>query len=90
MALQWPDAFTLTGGVSMASLIKAHQELQRLIYYSFVTMTTLGYGDVIPANGPARAASALEAIVGQMYVAILVARLVALHIMHSERERARD
>ncbi len=90
MELQWPGAFTLSGGVSLASLAKAHQELQRLIYYSFVTLTTLGYGDTVPANGPARAASALEAIVGQMYVAILVARLVALHILHSERDRARE
>ncbi|HUY28858.1 MAG TPA: potassium channel family protein [Candidatus Binataceae bacterium] len=88
--LWWPGAFTLTGNVALASLAKTHEELQRLIYYSFVTLTTLGYGDVIPSNGPARAVSALEAIVGQMYVAILVARLVALHILHSERERTPD
>lgn len=87
MELQWPGAFTLTGTVTLASLAKTHDELQRLIYFSFVTLTTLGYGDIIPAVGPARAVSALEAIVGQMYVAILVARLVALHILHSERER---
>lgn len=87
LALQSPGAFTLTGTATLASLEKTHEELQRLVYYSFVTLTTLGYGDIIPANGPARAVSALEAIVGQMYVAILVARLVALHILHSERER---
>lgn len=87
MELQWPGAFTLTGTVTLASLAKTHDELQRLIYFSFITLTTLGYGDIIPAVGPARAVSALEAIVGQMYVAILVARLVALHILHSERER---
>lgn len=87
MELQWPGAFTLTGSVTLASLAKTHDELQRLIYYSFVTLTTLGYGDIVPAIGPARAASALEAVVGQMYVAILVARLVALQILHSERDR---
>jgi voltage-gated potassium channel len=87
MELQWPGAFTLTGALTMTELMKTHEELQRLIYYSFVTLTTLGYGDIVPAIGPARAAAALEAIVGQMYVAILVARLVALHILHSERER---
>ena len=87
MELGWPGAFTLTGSVTLAGLAKTHEELQRLIFFSFVTLTTLGYGDIIPAIGPSRAVSALEAIVGQMYVAILVARLVALHIMHSERER---
>ncbi|MFZ0660105.1 MAG: potassium channel family protein [Candidatus Binataceae bacterium] len=87
MELQWPGAFTLAGSVTLADLAKTHDELQRIIYFSFVTLTTLGYGDIVPAIGPARAVSALEAIVGQMYVAILVARLVALHILHSERER---
>lgn len=87
MELGWPGAFTLAGPTTLAGLAKSHDELQRLIYFSFVTLTTLGYGDIIPAIGPSRAVSALEAIVGQMYVAILVARLVALHIMHSERER---
>lgn len=87
LELHWPGAFTLSSGISLASLAKTHDEIQRLIYYSFVTLTTLGYGDIVPAIGPARAASALEAVVGQMYVAVLVARLVALHILHSERER---
>ncbi|MHB8381635.1 MAG: potassium channel family protein [Candidatus Binataceae bacterium] len=87
MELQWPGAFALTGSVTLAGLAKTHEELQRLIYYSFVTLTTLGYGDIVPAIGPTRAASALEAVVGQMYVAILVARLVALQILHSERDR---
>ena len=53
----------------------------KFIYYSFVTLTTLGYGDITPALPPARALSALEAITGQLYIAVLVARLVALHIM---------
>ncbi len=49
-------------------------------YYSFVTLTTLGYGDIQPLSSPARYLSALEALCGQLYLTILVARLVGLHI----------
>lgn len=52
------------------------------VYYSFVTLTTLGYGDVVPAAGVARTAAWMQAVVGQLYIAILVARLVALQIVH--------
>jgi len=47
-----------------------------LLYYSFVTLTTLGYGDISPISPVARALSYLEAVSGVMYVAILVASLV--------------
>jgi Ion channel len=55
----------------------------RFIYYSFVTLTTLGYGDITPLTSPARILSGFEAIIGQLYIATLVARLVGLHIGHS-------
>jgi hypothetical protein len=56
------------------------------IYYSFVTLTTLGYGDITPMTPPARLLSSLEAVTGQLYIAILIARLVALHIVHSNSQ----
>ncbi|UCD52404.1 MAG: two pore domain potassium channel family protein [Phycisphaerales bacterium] len=49
-------------------------------YHSFVTLSTLGYGDVTPLNPIARVFSYSEAIAGQIYLAVLVARLVGLHI----------
>jgi hypothetical protein len=52
-------------------------------YYSFVTLTTLGYGDVTPVSPPARSLALLEAIMGQLYIAILIARLVGIHIAQS-------
>jgi voltage-gated potassium channel len=55
----------------------------RFIYYSFVTITTLGYGDIIPATSKAGALSIIEAITGQFYLAVLVARLVGIHISQS-------
>ncbi|UCD35654.1 MAG: two pore domain potassium channel family protein [Nitrospiraceae bacterium] len=58
-----------------------------LSYFSFVTLSTLGYGDIIPLVPPARTLAFLEAVVGQLYIAILIARLVGMHIAHSYRER---
>ena len=52
-------------------------------YYSLVTMTTLGYGDVVPVKSAARMASTLQAVVGQLYLAVIVARLVGLHVASS-------
>jgi hypothetical protein len=56
------------------------------LYYSFVTLSTLGYGDIAPVVGPAKALAYIEAIVGQLYLTILVARLVGLHIAHTGPE----
>lgn len=52
------------------------------IYFSFVTLTTLGYGDMVPLSPPAKILAVLEAVVGQIYLTVLVARLVGLHIAH--------
>jgi hypothetical protein len=51
-------------------------------YFSFVTMTTLGYGDIGPLTPAARSLVTLEALLGQLFLAVLMARLVALHILH--------
>ncbi|AXK71789.1 two pore domain potassium channel family protein [Lysobacter sp. TY2-98] len=48
------------------------------IYFSFVTLATLGYGDITPVTPIARGLAIFEAIVGQFYLAVLVARLVGL------------
>lgn len=54
-----------------------------MTYYSFVTLSTLGYGDIVPLSPIARTLSWMEALTGQLYVAILIARLVSLHITQS-------
>jgi hypothetical protein len=51
-----------------------------LVYFSFATLTTVGYGDVAPLHPFARSLSSLEAIVGQLYPATLVARMVSLEL----------
>jgi hypothetical protein len=67
-----PNAFnglTVTARVSLPS---------DLVYFSFTTLTTVGYGDIVPVHPVARSLSNLEAIVGQLYPATLLARLVSL------------
>ena len=56
-----------------------------LIYFSFITMTTLGYGDIMPISRMAKNMAVLEAVWGQTYLAVLVARLVGLHLSGSSR-----
>jgi hypothetical protein len=51
-------------------------------YFSFVTLTTLGYGDILPVSPIARALTTLEALFGQLYPAVVVARLVTLELAH--------
>lgn len=50
------------------------------IYYSFVTLTTMGYGDITPVHPIARSLAISEALTGQLYIAVTLARLMALHM----------
>ncbi len=61
--------------------------VSEFLYYSFVTLTTLGYGDIAPLSKLARAFSSFEAVAGQIYIAVLIARLVGLHITHTHWQR---
>lgn len=54
------------------------------LYFSLITVTTLGYGDVTPVSAFAQALASMEAMIGQIYITVLVARLVALHIAQSQ------
>jgi hypothetical protein len=60
-----------------------HQESEYL-YFSFVTLTTLGFGDLSPAVGLPQALTALEALLGQVFLVTLVARLVTLWVRQDE------
>jgi hypothetical protein len=56
-------------------------------YYSYVTLTTLGYGDITPITTQARSFALLEAMTGQIYLATLVARLVSINILQSMKKK---
>jgi hypothetical protein len=58
----------------------------QLIYFSFATLTTTGYGDVSPVHPIARSLCNIESVIGQLYPATLLARLVTLEIAHRNRE----
>ncbi len=63
-------------------------DMDPMLYYSLVTLSTLGYGDIVAVTRAARSLSALEAVVGQLYMAVVVARLIGLHILSRTRERS--
>ncbi len=80
-----PGSFSISGQVLNRAEYMSHYGLLNddLSYFSFVTLTTLGYGDIVPLSGPAKTASTLEAVAGQLYIALLVGRLVGLHTAQS-------
>ena len=53
---------------------------ERYQYFSFINITTLGYGDIIPLTDKASALAIFEAVVGQIYMVVLVAWLVGMHV----------
>ena len=70
-----PGSFT-----GLESLAAIPDRILYFLYFSFITMSTLGYGDISPLTPYGMTASYLEAILGQLYLAILVARLVSIYI----------
>lgn len=94
LAVIWALAFSLIELGRPGSFLAEGRRLERpghaqhslfpqLLYLSIITLTTVGYGDVLPATPPARMIAALEAVVGQLYLAVLIARLVSLHAPRS-------
>jgi Na+/H+-dicarboxylate symporter len=64
----------------------------KLSYFSFITLTSTGYGDITPLHPYARSLATLEALAGNLFLAVLVARLVGLEIdwRHQQRELRRQ
>jgi len=54
-----------------------------MMYFSLVCITTMGYGDIVPLSNLARPLAVLEGVFGQLYLAVMIARLVGLHIASS-------
>jgi hypothetical protein len=79
VALSFPQAFRLP-----EEIISSRPEalLRQLTYFSYITLTSTGYGDITPIHPLARLLAMFEALAGQLYLAITLARLVSLEIMH--------
>ncbi len=86
LGLAWGEAYRLTDLVSPGAFSFSSTFVGRrpdrlafdLIYFSFVTLTTVGYGDVTALHPAARSLAVLEALTGQLFPAILIARLVSM------------
>lgn len=78
-----PDAIAFT---SPLDELPGHR-MAVLIYYSFVTMTTLGFGDILPISNLARTLTWAEAVTGQLYIAVTMAKLVGLRLVHLTESR---
>jgi voltage-gated potassium channel Kch len=87
--------FLMAEGVFPGSLVGLDGEnwqdnLQATIYYSMVTLTTLGYGDITPAAPITRFLAYMEAMVGIFYTTVLVASLIGLRLSGYRRELPKD
>jgi len=83
VGVAWSTAYSLTADVVPGSFsVDPARDLdgiltsQDLFYYSFVTLTTAGYGDITPLSSIARTLSMMEAVCGVLFVAVLIARMV--------------
>ena len=79
------DAFSFSDNLIKHTDIE-HNSTSLFSYFSFVTMTTLGFGDITPIHPIARAWVAAQSVIGQLYLAIVMARLVGLYIVDAERK----
>jgi hypothetical protein len=88
----WEEAYRVVsmaapGALSVhASDPQSVKYTAELLYFSFSTLTTAGYGDIVPINPIARALANAEAIVGQMYIVLLIGRLLSQHLAERGRE----
>ena len=82
VALWIPGAFSIQGPSASSDRESLHSQL---FYFSFVTLTTLGYGDIVAVHPIVRMLVILEGVVGQLFPAILIARLVSLQVQSKKK-----
>ena len=80
-----PGSFSFTQGHARMQLWIS-QEFFPFFYFSMVTITTVGYGDMSPVSSEAQTFATIEALIGQIYLTILVARLVGMYIVHQQND----
>ncbi len=81
-----PGSFSFTREGKAMALWSA-RDFYPFMYFSLITMTTVGFGDMLPLTTAARTLTTLEAIVGQVYLTILVARLVGMYLVSQQNSR---
>lgn len=85
LGFMWGDIFSLLETIQPGSFNLGQQapDIDSLIYFSFVTLATLGYGDIVPLTKQAQSLAIIETVMGQMYLAVNIAALVAIRISQS-------
>jgi len=90
IALMWTFIYRLIENLYPASFAVAHSRLEGAeniyLYFSLVTITTLGYGDITPVGGQAVSLAVLEAITGQIYLVVVVAWFVGLYVSRKSKQ----
>jgi hypothetical protein len=82
--LYWAIDRALPQSLAVIHLPSDHAlTLSEAVYFSFVTLVTLGYGDIVPRGEAARGIAIVEAVAGQLYLAVMIAYLVSLHVTAS-------
>jgi hypothetical protein len=74
----------LDAGAFLDNGLGVAPQWQQLVYFSFVTLATLGYGDIIPLNAWARSLATVEGMVGVLYVALIMGRLIGVYSQERE------
>jgi hypothetical protein len=82
-----PGSFVSTISTMPTDLVGRVMQLR---YFSFVTLATVGYGDIVPHTPAARTMALLEAMLGQFYLVALIGRLVGLHIVYGDPRSRSD
>jgi hypothetical protein len=94
MALMWTFIFVVVETLHPGSFNlpegQGFEATRQFVYYSFVTLTTLGYGDITPISSLARSLCVLEAVIGQLYLVVQVAWLVGIHVSQSVLKKSRQ
>jgi hypothetical protein len=90
LALMWTFIYRLMENLYPASFAIAHSKLQDAeniyLYFSLVTITTLGYGDITPTGSQVLSMAVLEAITGQIYLVVVVAWLVGMYVSRKSKQ----
>ena len=83
IGLAFNQLYSLVETLPARLLRRRGRRAGRRSYFSLVTLSTLGYGDVVPSRALARSLAAVEAVLGQFYIAVIVARLVAIRMAYA-------
>ncbi|MDH4092998.1 MAG: ion channel [Cyclobacteriaceae bacterium] len=93
IGIVWAMLYTLIESLLPGSFSATHGSqvyddlFSQFLYFSFVTMTTLGFGDMIPTGSLAKSLVIFEGMIGLLYPVIMIARLVTLEVTHSAQEK---